>query len=437
MEILATCILSLLSACSYLLPVSFFLPCRLSKKEKGILFLIFLGSILLIQWKLGNIGVVVLLLLGGLYIAWIDENRFLNVSTFIGTYLFCVVCDYLLTLVWEPVSRRIFGSMGTYGASLLYVLFYLLMLAAVCPVLSRLLYRLMGKINRTLPRQLTVLISINLVFCLLIFLFNIAVGEYIGYSRPVILFNCFLFGCYFVISTVLIVNIIRSRIENMDLQMKQDAYQRLQEYTGQVEAMYSSLRAFKHDYNNIMLTLSGYMESGDMEGLKAYFDREIAPMNQKLFTATSRLNQLIHIRITELKSIVSAKLLYAAELNINVTVEIEKEISSVPMGTVDLCRVVGIFLDNAIEGALETEKPEIRMAVLDEAEEVVFIISNSFRDNGLPQASLRQAGTTTKGKNRGIGLYNAKEILSAYDQIFWDTEVRNGQFIQCLRMKKQ
>ena len=57
MEIMATCILSLLSACSYLLPVSFFLPCRLSKKEKGILYLIFLGSILLIQWELGNIGV--------------------------------------------------------------------------------------------------------------------------------------------------------------------------------------------------------------------------------------------------------------------------------------------------------------------------------------------------------------------------------------------
>ena len=55
MEILATCMLSVLSACSYLLPVSFFLPFMLSKKEKGILFLIFLVSILLIQWKLGNI----------------------------------------------------------------------------------------------------------------------------------------------------------------------------------------------------------------------------------------------------------------------------------------------------------------------------------------------------------------------------------------------
>ncbi len=71
--------------------------------------------------------------LGGIYVAWIDENRFLNVSTFIGTYLFCVVCDYLLTLVWEPVSRRIFGNIDTYGASLLYVLFYLLILAAILP----------------------------------------------------------------------------------------------------------------------------------------------------------------------------------------------------------------------------------------------------------------------------------------------------------------
>lgn len=104
--------------------------------------------------------------------------------------------------------------------------------------------------------------------------FNIAVGEYIGYSRPVIAFNCFLFGCYFVISTILIVNIIRSHIENMDLQIRQDAYNRLQEYTNQVENMYSSLRSFKHDYNNIMLSISGYIESEDMDGLKSTLIRK-------------------------------------------------------------------------------------------------------------------------------------------------------------------
>ena len=107
------------------------------------------------------------------------------------------------------------------------------------------------------------------------------------------------------------------------------------------------------------------------------------------------------------------------------------------MGTVDLCRVIGIFLDNAIEAALETKQPEIRMAILDEEKEIIFIISNSFLDTGLPYATFRKAGISTKGSNRGIGLYNAREILSGYDHIFWDTETREGHFIQCLRMKKE
>lgn len=268
MEVIAPLILCLLSACSYLLPVSFFLPFKLKRKDKLILLLLFFVSILLIQWKLGNIGVIVLLFLAGFYIAWIDQNRFLNVCIFISTYLFCVVCDNLLSLVWGTVSLQVSGAVGDYGARILYVTLYLLILAVICPGLSRLLHYLIGKIHRTLPRQLIVLISINLAFCLLIFLFNIAVGEYIGYSRPVIAFNCFLFGCYFVISTILIVNIIRSHIENMDLQIRKDAYNRLQEYTNQVENMYSSLRSFKHDYNNIMLSISGYIESEDMDGLK-------------------------------------------------------------------------------------------------------------------------------------------------------------------------
>ena len=186
-----------------------------------------------------------------------------------------------------------------------------------------------------------------------------------------------------------------------------------------------------------MLSISGYIESEDMDGLKKYFDQEFSPINHKLFAETSRLNQLINIKITELKSLISAKLLYAAELNIKVSVEIEKEISTIPMGTVDLCRVIGIFLDNAIEAALETKQPEIRMAILDEEKEIIFIISNSFLDTGLPYATFRKAGISTKGSNRGIGLYNAREILSGYDHIFWDTETREGHFIQCLRMKKE
>lgn len=120
MEVIAPLILCLLSACSYLLPVSFFLPFKLKRKDKLILLLLFFVSILLIQWKLGNIGVIVLLFLAGFYIAWIDQNRFLNVCIFISTYLFCVVCDNLLSLVWGTVSLQVSGAVGDYGARILY-----------------------------------------------------------------------------------------------------------------------------------------------------------------------------------------------------------------------------------------------------------------------------------------------------------------------------
>lgn len=80
------------------------------------------------------------------------------------------------------------------------------------------------------------------------------------------MFNCILFACYFIISTILIITIVKTHVEKIHLNMKQDSYNRLQEYTNQIESMYSSLRSFKHDYSNIMLSMSEYFEANDMEG---------------------------------------------------------------------------------------------------------------------------------------------------------------------------
>lgn len=221
------------------------------------------------------------------------------------------------------------------------------------------------------------------------------------------------------------------------MEMRQDSYNRLQDYTNQIENMYSSLRSFKHDYLNIMLSMSGYIEAGDMTGLQTYFDKEIIPLNKKLSANTSHLNQLMNVKITELKSIISAKLLYAIELNIAVTIEVTEEISEIPIDTIALSRLMGIFLDNAIEATIETEKPSIQFAIISLENEYIFIISNTFLDSGIPYASLRQPTISTKGSNRGIGLYNAQEIIAKYSHVFWDTETNDTHFEQRLRILKE
>lgn len=218
--------------------------------------------------------------------------------------------------------------------------------------------------------------------------------------------------------------------------MKQDSYHRLQEYTNQIESMYSSLRSFKHDYSNIMISMSGYIESNDMEGLRDYFDREILPLSRRITKNTAQINQLMNIKITELKSVLSSKLLYAIERNINVSIEVHDEITLLPMDTLDLCRIIGIFLDNAIEATLETDDPSIRFALIDLDAEYLFIISNTFFEKGIPYATLAKLNVSTKGANRGIGLYNAHEIISKYNHVFLDTEIQDKIFVQRLQLSK-
>lgn len=92
------------------------------------------------------------------------------------------------------------------------------------------------------------------------------------------------------ISTFLIVTIIKTHIEKINMDMKQDSYNKLQEYANQIESMYSSLRSFKHDYSNIMLSMSGYIESNDMEGLREYFNKEILPISKTI-------TKILHISI--------------------------------------------------------------------------------------------------------------------------------------------
>lgn len=436
MQIIINILPYILSVFSYLVPICHFLPFKLTLKQKLGFFLLLFANILLIGYKLGNIGAIFLIFSSCIYISLINKNHLLNICIFIATYLFCVLWDNIFSLLWDSFVIPIAILKDYSPLYILYILLYIFTLAIICPMIAKIIRYLIFKIHAAIPKQLLILIATNLIICLFIFLFNIAIGDAIGYSRQIIMFNCILFGCYFLISTILIVSIIKTHMDKVAMNMRKDAYDRLQDYTNQIENMYSSLRSFKHDYLNIMLSMSGYIEAGDIEGLRTYFNEEITPLNKKLSKNTSHLNQLMNIKITELKSIISAKLLYATELNVTVSIEILDEISKIPIDTIDLARVLGVFLDNSIEAALETDTPTIQFAIINLEKEYTFIIANSFLDHGIPYASLRQPSVSTKGTNRGIGLYNAQEIIAKYNHIFWDTEIIGNNFTQRLHIFK-
>ena len=108
-------------------------------------------------------------------------------------------------------------------------------------------------------------------------------------------------------------------------------------------------RRFKHDYNNILSSIEMYIENKDNAGLKDFYFSFIQPTRvalEKNFSALADLNQ---VHVPEIKSILTNKLFHAQNLGIHTTFICKETLSDVHFPSLDLVRVLGILLDNAIE----------------------------------------------------------------------------------------
>lgn len=267
-----------------------------------------------------------------------------------------------------------------------------------------------------------------------IFLFdNLIPGENGSVGR-MIYNNVLHVSGYLLVLLFLFLAMRRSWLEQIQAEAKQKALQDLQDYTHNLEVMYNGLRSFKHDYVNILLSLSGYIENRDVDELRKFFETKIFPTKNLIDQGDFKLNQLGNIGVLEIKSLLSAKMIYAHESGIDVTIDIPDRVNSLLMDTVDLARILGIFLDNAIEATLETEQPQIGLNILQNQNGVSIIISNRFRDNGVVLHKLKQKGFSTKTGHQGIGLSNAQKIIGSYDNVLLETTMQCGCFMQHMEL---
>ena len=215
-------------------------------------------------------------------------------------------------------------------------------------------------------------------------------------------------------------------------QLKQ--FENLKEYTENLEQLYNSIRSFKHDYINILTSISTYLDEKRYNDLSTYFHKEILPTKEALNHNSDTLNRLMHIKQLEVKSLLSYKMLYAIEQGIQIHIDIPDDIKWIDMKSIDLLRILGIFLDNAMEATLETAKPQlnVRMATMDSY--IAIIIENSYVDCGIPIGKMTQKDVTSKGEGHGMGLYNAAEILKDYPNIIHETYTENSMFYQHLQI---
>ena len=339
-----------------------------------------------------------------------------------------LLANFLYILIPSPLSNQWYFF---YGIDLIYtLLFYWITL--LCGKLLKKVF-LSGKGILRLP-QTWYVIDAALLLLITIYLFDNLIPGQNGSIGKMIYNNALHISGYLLVMCCLLLAMRRSYLEQIQTEAKQKAMQDLQDYTRNLEAMYNSLRSFKHDYVNILLSLSSYIEDGDMDRLKDFFERKIFPTKNLITGEDYKLNQLSNISVLEIKSLLSAKMIYAHESGIDITIDIPDKVESFLIDTVDLARILGNFLDNAIEATLETEQPQIGLNIIQNKTGVSIIISNRFRDNGLMLHKLKQKGFSTKIGHQGIGLGNAQKIISSYDNVLLETTMKCDYFTQHIEL---
>ena len=208
-------------------------------------------------------------------------------------------------------------------------------------------------------------------------------------------------------------------------------------YNKHIECLYNSVRSFRHDYSNLLVTLRLGIDKDDMDIVKEAYDSVLQESDKRLNTRNFDLARLVNIQDNTLKSLLSAKVLQAEEEGIEAQISIPEPIHLIGMETLDFIIVTSIFLDNAIEGAIQTQNPKITISFWEDHCSQLLSISNTISEEKTETKTIFERGVSNKGRERGIGLANVTEILDNYINVNLETQSNNFSFTQQLTITKK
>ena len=242
---------------------------------------------------------------------------------------------------------------------------------------------------------------------------------------------------FILLCTYITVSVVKNIKLETNNKIESAKLEQQKKYILALEKNNNEIKKFKHDFNNIILGLDGYINNDDFnkEKLKKYLNSTIMTFNNNIELNDIVIAKLNSIKVSSLKSLITNKVLMAQNNNIDVNINTQGEITNFYTDEMQLSRILGILLDNAIEASLEVpddKKIEVNIIQIDKTTDIQ--ISNTFNNTGTPITDFNKEGFSTKGTNRGLGLSSAHEIANKLNMLL-NTEIDRNTFVQILTIE--
>ena len=232
-----------------------------------------------------------------------------------------------------------------------------------------------------------------------------------------------------VLMAVLIVHLAQRLDTARRMQAQQDVIAQQRLYEQDLEIIRREVRTFRHDYKNLLASLSEQAGEGELEELRHTLSELDAGFDRRLGKKIQASTQIGNLQLPEARSLLLSKLTAMREKGIDCHLEVLYPIVAVDMDVWDFVRCLGILIDNAMEAALNTERPWVEIVLLAQERQVFLRVSNSYT-NVIEPGKMWDDGWSTKGAGRGLGLSSYQRILENYSNVSTGTSWVNGVFVQ-------
>ena len=122
-------------------------------------------------------------------------------------------------------------------------------------------------------------------------------------------------------------------------------------------------------------------------------------------------------------------------IRLNVSKQVGNSLKKLPYKDyLSIYRTIGILLDNSIEGASKCKEKYINIDIYKELNNIIIIIENSYKGK-IDINKIKEKYYSTKGTNRGLGLYIINNILKDNSNIKLDQTINGKIFSSVLEIK--
>lgn len=330
---------------------------------------------------------------------------------FISESILLIIANFIFSLTSNDLMSMCYGTIG------INIIVFLLSLFLIRLKCVKKLYKfLVGTTDNISTKTLVLVLSVVIVMTN----FYAASQYYRMNSKYMLIIN----SSFIIIYSFIVFKMLEQKNRYIKISNK---YNMTNTTLKELEQNVTRLKITNHENKNQLLTIRNMIKKGeDSKSLIKHIENIV---NTKIKDDETLMLQTSTITNSMISSIVYSKMLTMKENDVDVDLIISRDIKDLYLSdipdelAVEVCKIIGVYLDNALEEVSKYEEKIINIEFYAEKKTLCIAISNNF-EGEIDFEKMDNPGYTTKENGHGYGLSLAREIIESNDKLSSEREIK-------------